>query len=256
MNEKENEPKTKKAKKARKGRTGLPSIDLIDAISYAKKAYDKFGTNLKTFASMAEAMEMQKAYAKRAFGEISNYGLIEKVGVFWQISDLGKRAVTGDRSAVEYMVAKNEILEDLFNTFKGFSPERDVVEEHIKRKKPTVNAVIVADRFLKTVDYLNKLGAPPIQPVSEIKPEFFDFVRLKYALNPPKKEEVADLASMVALKFKKYDDHAIKELANKIKENKDNHERLTLLVELLESILSSKYEFSIPKKENPVEKEE
>lgn len=244
MTDKKVEPeKPVKGSKSRRSRTGLPKVDLIDAMGYGRKVYNISGTNVKTFQKMADDMGIDHAYAKVAFGFLADYGLIDKVGVNWRITEFGKKAIGGDRNTVEQMLRKNKIMDGLFNEFTGSIPERDVLEQHIKRKYPTLKANYIADRYVKALEYLNTLGAAAKSSLLEIKPEWYKIMQLKYALNPPKENEIADLARELAEDLKTNEDEAvsIKVLAGQMENNLDNRHALTLLINSIFEILAKEH---------------
>ena len=103
----------------RKSRSGLPQVNMVDAIEFIKKAYSLIGTSLKSFSGMMEAMGISEAYGKRVVGDLSTvYGLIEQEDSGWKITDLGRRAAIGDKSAVMEVLEKNKILKVLYSDLK------------------------------------------------------------------------------------------------------------------------------------------
>jgi len=235
----------KKGGRPRKGRTGLPQINMIDAIKYTKKAFDTIGTTLKSFGGMAQAMGLTEAFAKRAFGEFKGHGLIEQESLGWRITDLGRRAVQGDKNAVIEILTKNDILQDLFNNFKDKSVSKDYLEDYIKKKRYryNINAELVAERFLEAMEYINKLevGGMTSGMPQEPNTEWFKVIQLKYALNPPKPEEISNLANEVAEQLGDNEDASIRILSSKIKQNLKDTNALRLLINSIVDILSEKY---------------
>jgi hypothetical protein len=253
-----------KGGRPRKGRTGLPQVNMIDAIKYTKKAFDTIGTTLKSFSGMAQAMGLSEAFAKRAFGELKDYGLIEQESLGWRITDLGRRAVQGDKNAVIEILSKNDILQDLFNNFKDKSVSKDYLEDYIKKKRYryNINAELVAERFLETMEYINKLevGGVSIGVIQEPKIEWLKVIQLKYALSPPKPEEISALANEIAEELSDNEDASIRILSTKIKQNLKDVSALKLLINSIVDILSEKYPNLIikpkEKKQKSPEKEE
>ena len=235
--------KKRKVGRPRKKRTGLPQLDMISAIEYTKRAYEKIGTAINSFGAMAEAMEIKKAWATKAFGELSDdYGLIEKVDSGWRVSGLGRRVVEREKSAVIEVLLKNKKMLELYDKFKDESVTKEFIEDYVKKKKTFITASLVADRFLEAINYINKLeveGKP--SPPPEPKAEWFSVIQLKYALTPPKQEEISDLANEVAEGLKKNEDASIRILSNRIKQNLENRSVLITLVDSIVDILSEKY---------------
>jgi len=254
----------KKGGRPRKDRTGLPQVDIVSAIGYTKKAYETIGTNLKSFSGMAGAMEVDETFARRAFGEMKVYGLIEQESGGWKITDLGRRASEGDANAVLDIIQRAEILGDLYNSLKDKAADRDYIIDFIKKKRYKYNIVVesVADRFIQTMNYLNSLQVSKTenypatwQPVSVAK-EYFSIIQLRYALKPPTKNEISKLAETVSKALEKSDDVVLKTFAESIRENKGDEKVLLAIVENAIKIISAKYPSIIITEENLVADEE
>lgn len=243
----EEQPKVSQSKKGgrpRKGRTGLPQVNMIDAIKYTKNAFAKIGATLKSFAGMAEAMGLTEAFAKRAFGELRDYGLIEQENSGWRITNLGKRVVQSDENATIEILVKNEILQDLFNKFKDETVAKDYLEDYIKKRRYryNINASLVADRFLEAINYLKKLGGEykPDHP-SEPKAEWFKVIQLNYALNPPTDKGVENLAKQVIDELGNSEDGSMKALSKQMKQHIGKPAELKIVVNSILHILNQTY---------------
>ncbi|VVB74892.1 Uncharacterised protein [Candidatus Tiddalikarchaeum anstoanum] len=177
-------------KNERKNRTGIPQVSLTEAIGYLTKVYTIIGTNLKSFAGMAEVMDISIAGAKRAFGELKIYGLLEQEGTGWKVSDLGKRVANGDKAAVITTLETNSILKDLYAELKDKQCDRDFIEDYIKKKRfgYNLNVSHVANRFLEALEYINNLKESEISTsviehkYDNDKGDFLKGVRLGFKL--------------------------------------------------------------------------
>jgi len=236
------------SKSGRKARTGLPQINMLDAITYVKKAYQNTGSNLKSFAGMAQAMGIAEAFFKRASGELREYGLITQEGTGWKITDLGRRAANGERSAVIEVLETNSIMKDLYSELKDKNYDRDYIEDFIRKKRfaYNINVSLVADRFLLAMGHIKNLveGEPYVvgeERNVEQTPLFIKIIKLKYALFPPSKSEIKGLVEDLSLEAESNKDIAIKSLIGKMVDKKDNEAELKTLMELLIEIVSNKY---------------
>jgi len=242
------EKKKKEDKVSRKSRTGLPQVNMIDAIDYVKKAYESAGTNLKSFAGLAKVMGISEVFAKRAFGELREYGVIEQESNGWRISDLGRRVARDEKSAVIEMLEKNPILKTLYSELRDKDYDKDFVLDFIKKKRfaYNINISLVADRFFAAMDYIGKLeegGASFIGGTKSPIPNtlFLSMIRLKYALSPPDKKERIRLVEELYNEAEKSDDVIIRSLTKQMRNKKDHEQVLFSLLESLMDIIAQKY---------------
>lgn len=235
-------------KSGRKARTGLPQINMLDAIAYVKKVYQNIGGNLKSFSGMAQAMGITEAFFKRASGELRVYGLITQEGTGWKITDLGRRAANGEKSAVIEVLETNDIMKVLYAELKDKNYDRDYVEDFIRKKRfaYNINVSLVADRFLLAMEHIKNLVEGEEYIVGEKRnveqtPLFIKIIKLKYALFPPSNSEVKRLVEDLSLEAESNKDATIKSLIGKMVDKKDNEAELKTLMELLIEIVSNKY---------------
>ncbi|OGJ12562.1 hypothetical protein A3K82_00080 [Candidatus Pacearchaeota archaeon RBG_19FT_COMBO_34_9] len=247
--EKQDNKKKESDKGSRKPRTGLPQVNMIDAIDYVKKAYESTGTNLKSFAGMAKAMGISEVFAKRAFGELKDYGLIEQESNGWKISDLGRRVANGERNAVIEILERNSILKTLYSELKDKNYDRDFVVDYVKKRRfsYSINHSLVADRFISALDYIQKLGESGKQEFSQSNKSpiqnslFLSIIKLKYALTPPSKKEIAKLVKELSEEAQKGNDVVIKSLTKQMMDKKEHEQVLHSLLESLVAVISEKY---------------
>lgn len=241
------ELKAEKAKSSRKSRSGLPQVNLLDALSYVKKAYESLGNDLTSFSGMAKAMGMKEGYAIKAFGELSQeYGLIEKEGNGWRISDLGRRTSRDEKNAVLEVLEKSQILSKLYYSLKDKKYQRDYVEDFIRREFPKISISLVTQRFLEAAEYINGLGEEDnspkkIEEKSVGKISFFNILKLYYALSPASKDEIESLVDKVVEEIKNTNDDTLISISERMHKNKDNPLILKEFFESLTEIMSKKY---------------
>jgi hypothetical protein len=238
-------------KKGAKSKLGIPIKNLREAIELTKMVYDSAGDKSMSFQELAEFMKLPKGISTPVVGAIKDYQLIEKSDLGWRVSQLGKNAIFGDIEAVKQIFTKNPILADLYNKFGDQDVTPGIIESHLRSKyKKGKNVVLIIKRFLDGLDYIKSLESGKVyKPVEEIEPrdtaKWFKVIQLKYALNPSPKEEISKLADMVAKEFENVDDVALNTLSNSIKENKNNKEVLTILVDNLIKIAREEYPIEI-----------
>jgi Glu-tRNA(Gln) amidotransferase subunit E-like FAD-binding protein len=244
------EEKSRGGRPKKEGR--VPQVTLSEAIANTKKAYEKDGMAHNTLSGMAEAMQVNEAFARRAFGEMTDqYGLItrEDDGA-WHVTDLGRRAVTGDKSAVIEVFCKNEIMRELYNRFKEREIKRDLLVQYIRSNRLAykITPESIADKFL---DGLN-LIAGIVEDTRSMKQQvnvdskqtiqnFLKLVQLQYALNPPNKSAVSKLASDIAKSLDKDKESALRTLGSSIHNHKDEEKILQVVVANALEIMKDKY---------------
>jgi hypothetical protein len=230
----------------------VPQVSLSEALAFTKRAFDKEGLAHKSFSGMAEAMEVTEAFGKRAFGEMMNqYGLItrEEDGA-WHITDLGRRAVLGEKVAVEDVFCKNEIMKDLYLNLKDRTIGKDFLVDFIKRKRYTytTSPEIIAEKFLDGMNYLSGLAEDTKGARQSINPNskmvvqnFLKLIQLQYALNPPKGASVGKLAKDIASSLAKDKESALRTLGSSIENHKADEKILYVIVENALQIMRDKY---------------
>ncbi len=174
---------------------------------------------------------------------MKKFGLLEQdENKWWRITPLGKRVASGNRDAVEKAAKKNKILRVLLETFEGQDFSESVVKDQITDISATINRDRVTSRFMNIYDYLEDLEVEETESEKiNMKPELFKITQLKCALAPPNDEEIANLASNVADSLESSEDASIRALARRMKENLENKDALTLLIDSITDILSEKY---------------
>lgn len=259
MNEESKKEESKIGRPRKK--ISLPKTTMATALNYTKRIYDRVKGATDTLKSIAQNLGISERWARRVSGEMQNYGLIERDGIGWRVTNLGMRAARGEKNGVIEVLQKNPIMWDLFNEFKDKGHTRELLEESIKKKYPRATISTIANRFEEIREYIDKLeeGKEGAFPLVEPKAEWFKIIQLKYALTPPEKEKISDLAKEIAEELKDHEDPYMKILAKRMKQNLENTNGLKLLVDSIVDILSEKYssfffEFKEEKKK-PSEKE-
>ncbi len=246
---------SKKEKKGRpkgsKSRLGIPPKGIIEALALVKGAYEQSKGNTMSVQDITEFMNLKKGSNYPILGMLAtDYGLIEKEGeIGYKISDLGKRAIKGEKFAVKESFEKNPIFRDLSSQFWDKNVTPGLIVDYLKKKyKKGENVSTITQRFLEGVNYIKSLGTKQESYESESEVQIgstddlikiINIIKLKYALNPPQKEELKSIVEGVCNELKNDRNEAIKALAHNMEKNKNNNEVLKALSESLLSVISA-----------------
>lgn len=231
----------------------VPQVTLSEALNYAKKAYEKDGMAHNSLSGLAEAMDVNEAFARRAFGEMMDqYGLIKREDDgAWHVTDLGRRAVIGDKEAIIEVFCKNEITRELYNNFKDREIKREFLVDYIRRNRLAYKIApeVIADKFLDGFMIIRELPNEDTrsikQPINvdskQTIQNFLKLVQLEYALSPPSKAAISKLASDIAQSLDKDKESALRTLGASIDSHKDKPEILHVIVDNALKIMKDKY---------------
>ncbi len=230
---------------------GIPLRGIKDAIELVKMVYDNAGTKTMSFAEMTNYMKLQKASSTPVVGALYEYGLIERSGIGWRLSELGMLAVKGDKEAVKEAFEKNPIFRDLSIEFFDKEITEGIVIDYLRKKyKKGENVFLIAKRFLEAIQYIKGLSNLDVRGKAERDRslaesvdtgKWFKLIQLKYALDPPSESEIDNLVDAVADELSNDSDVSIKTLAISVRENKNDRNSLKLLIDNIVKILSQKY---------------
>lgn len=240
--------------------SGVPPISIKEAVSLVTKAFEKIGYNETSFKEMAQASGQPFGNAVKLFGHIEkNFGLLERTPQgLWKISDLGRRAAKGEKQAIKEAFEKNPIYRALSTNFWTRNVTVGAVETYLKANyKQGSSTPYITNKFIEAKNYLKKLEGAPIEaeknePNTEGTvtgtPEYLPLlIQLKYALNPPKKEEITQIVNNLVLKLKT-DDATLNALVKQMQENKEDEQILKVLTNTIWDIYKDKYQLYSPSK--------
>ncbi len=205
-------------------------------------AYEKGKDNLMSFSEISTHMGLQKGSDTPIVGALKSYGFLEQLGGGWKISNLGKRAINGEKEAVRSAFEKVDLFRELSSEFGGKSASPGLIEDYLRKKyRKGENVKIIARRFSEGMDYIELLGLgkPPEAPITD-KPSSYNtlsLIELKYALKPAEAKDTEALAGKIYENFRDNPNKGIKVLAENIKKNKKNNDVLRALVESLLAVL-------------------
>ncbi len=229
---------------------GIPTKSITEAIQIAKTLYENAHDKTMSIEDFAKYLGLEKAGSSPVAGALSAYGLIERSGIGWRISDLGKRIINDDIDAIKGALRRNEIFKDLLAEYENEEVTSGLVVEYLKKNyKKGGNVFIIADRFLESITYIKQLErGMHFDTTVEQKPKigisskgWLTLLRLKYALSPPTPEEIENLLVSIEDEFAESDDPAIVSLVAKMKSNSDKKEVLSVLADSLIEIIGEKY---------------
>lgn len=238
-------------KKGSKNKSGVPMKGLQEAIELAKMAYDKHGDKSMSFSEIAESMKLPKGISTPIMGALSEYGLVEKSDLGWRVSAEGKSAIFGDIDSAKKCFTQIPLFSELYHKYGDKAVTAGVIEEYLKSKyKKGENTTLIIKRYLEGLNYIRGIeSGHPLSSKIVMGTELnysrdIALLKLKYALDPPTKDEIHKLIDILEQELKN-EDSAIVTLIKSVKENKDKKEVAKVLFDNLISILSAKYPFLI-----------
>ncbi|VVC00790.1 Uncharacterised protein [uncultured archaeon] len=230
---------------------GVPPISIKEAVDLVKTAFGKIGYNESSFKEMAAACGQPAGNAIKIFGHIDKqFGLLGKTPQgLWKITDLGRRVAKGEKAAIKEAFERNLIYKDLSHNFFGRNVTVGAVETYLRANyKQGENTPYIAKKFIEAKEYLKSLNIAEnnteklnedIENNSTL-PAVIKLFQLKYALNPPEKEEISKIVESLQDE-KGLQDDTLKALINQMISNKDKEEVLKVLTQTLFVIVSKKY---------------
>jgi hypothetical protein len=227
--------------KGSKSNIGIPMKGIKEAISLTKMAYEKGKDSIMSFSEISGHMGLQKGSNTTTMGALSAYGFVEQSEGGWKVSELGKRAINGEKEAIRASFEKVDLFRELSSQFGGKNVSPGLVIDYLKKKyKKGENVKIIEQRFSEGMDFIKGLEPekPQFKSVKTDAPEIIDLIKLKYALHPPEEKDIKELANKVHLSFKDNQDPSIKILAENINKNKENKGALLALVDSILGILN------------------
>jgi len=252
--EKKKEGKSKGGRpKGSKSLLGIPMKGIKEAIDLTKTLWDNTQGKLMSFEEFCNFLNLKaKGISTPVAGALSEYGFIEKIGSGWKVSELGKKAIEGDATAIKQALEKNSIFKELFNNFENKEVTSGLIVDYLKKRyKKGGNVYIIESRFTEATNYIKSLGRVEITGSSFIATpsvtknlpiaKLLKLIQLKYALNPPDKSEVKRLVEELADDLKEEQDVSISTLVKSMDEHKENNEVLKALADSLINIVSKKY---------------
>ena len=118
-----------------------------------------------------------------------------------------------------------KMFKDLFNEFNGRKVTDEAILSSIKSKYKYVDADEVKERLKEGMDLLKDKAPAKAANLKGINErDLQTLVKLKYALMPPKKEEINNLEDKTIEIFETMDNETLNTLADLMKQNKDNED--------------------------------
>lgn len=235
--------------KGAKSQLGIPIKDIDEAVQLVKLVFDKQGSKNITFEDLAKSMSIQTGALVRISNSFKEYGLLEQTEIGWKVTDLGRRAVSNDKAALKEAFEKNDIFKELSGLFWDKDISENIVFDYLKKKyKKGENVKIITDRFLKGREYIKSIEGenifiPPQEGARADTSKIIKLIKLKYALNPPKEEEIDNLVEDIIKELRESNIISIKVLTESIDKNKTKEKRavLSVLIDNIIGILSEDY---------------
>jgi len=245
------------ASEKRKGRPpgsksiGIPFKTIMESADLVKMALNEAGDNTMSFKEMSEFMKLPRGAAIPTAGALVEFGLVEKSSLGWKISDLGKIVSKGDPAAYKEALEKNEIFRDLSRRYWNRLVTPGIINGYLKSKyRKGENVFRITERFLEAMEFIKRLqtesgGLGKLSEEEKFQPftisDWLKIIQLKYALEPPTKSEIENLAEQVANSLDNSSDISFKAISSNIRQYKENKEILAVQVDNIMKIVSAKY---------------
>ena len=210
--------------KGSKSKLGIPPKGIIEAVALVKSAYEKAGNNIMSVQDITDFMNLKKGSNYPMLGMLaSDYGLIEKEGdIGYRISDLGERAIKGEKFAIKESFEKNSLFRDLSTQFWDKNVTPGLIIDYLKKKyKKGDNVNLIAQRFLEGSNYIKSIGgsqysselnSPKNSEPSPIDEDIILLLKLKYLFIPPSENIKESTLKSILEKFRNSNDVGIKSL--------------------------------------------
>ncbi len=240
-----NQPKQKKGgrPKGSKSELGIPIKSIKEAVELTRMAYESGKGSVMSFSEMAGYMGLKKGPDTPTIGALKMYGLVEQSDGGWRVSELGLKAIRGDKESIRTAFEKVELFRELSSQFAEKNVSPGFIIDYLKKKyrKGDNEKRIITQRFLEGIEYIKGLSVvdAAIQSDTLETLEVSDVIQLKYALSPPTDTDIEHLADGVYNKYKTHKSSSIRILADNIHKNKSNKEALRPLVDTLLGIMEN-----------------
>lgn len=251
MAEVKEESKNRKAgrPKGAKSKINLPIRNIDESIEWTKKAYEGAGDAIMSSEELGQFIGVNKGFTSPAISVLDKFGLIEKIGSGWKISDLGKRAINNDKSAIKESLERVDLFRELIGEFLGKKVTPGTILSYLKGKyKKGENNESIVDKYLKSIQYLssiqgdisntNKYDSTKELGFSDDK--LILLLNLKYAYYPPDSSSRQEITENFCDKFKDNNPFVVS-LINQIRENQNNDQVVKALVNALINSFTERY---------------
>lgn len=209
----------------------LPFTTFPDAVTYARMLYKAQKDKEMTSNDIAKDLGFKGPKAVRIIGALSRtYDLLEKSGKLWKLSEIGKKVANNDRDALISSFTHDKMFSELFNKFKDRQVTDDAITSSIKTDYKYVDVSEVKNRLKDGINLIKSIGNSTTLPSDNgalSEEDLRSLIKLRYALMPPRPEEINQLENKAIEILSEASDDVLKTLANLMKSNKGNKE-LTL----------------------------
>lgn len=221
--------KTSDGNRSHKGRkrgskSGLPFTRFSEAVTYAKTLWNAKGDSEMTPSDIAKDLGFKLPKAVRVIGALNrNYNILEKIGKLWKLSDIGRGVANNDKDALMAAFTNEKMFKELFNEFNGRKVTDEAIASSIKSRYKYVDADEVKERLKEGMELLkDKAPAKSANLKGMNEKDLQTIVKLKYALMPPKPEEISELEDKAIEIFERMGNETLNTLADLMKQNKNN----------------------------------
>ncbi|MCD6477302.1 MAG: hypothetical protein J7K26_04075 [Candidatus Aenigmarchaeota archaeon] len=200
-----------------------PAIGIKEAVKLIKKAAKHGKDKVMTFDEICRYMGIKGGSRSRYMASLRLYGLVEKIGTGWILTDIGKGVADENKQCIIDSFLTPRINKLIRENFK-MSPSLASLISFLNKQHLKINSKIIAKRYLEGMEFIKDLLSSeelniPRDEQIEIKTymDIFKAVRIIGCFSP-----VEDM------KDEKIAANALYKLAKK-----NNWQRLTWLLEAL-----------------------
>ncbi len=198
--------------KGSKSRADIPIKTLEESVDLTKKVYESYKDASISPTEIADTLGLPKASIFPVLGALDKYRLMENDEHGWHVTDLGKKAIRGERQALGGALEGVPILKRLSTQFLGKGVSRGIIEDFIRKNyRQGENVELIATKFLDAKNYIEGFTGtgvatqPSVESVNTIfDTDVYEMAILFGQLFPPETKEVNKaLSSLSELADKK-----------------------------------------------------
>src|SRR3989344_4019399 len=180
-----------------KSKINLPIRNIDVAVEWTKKAYENAKDSEMSPNDVAKFIDVSRGFGSPAISVLDKFGLIEKASFGWKISELGKRAINGDKEAIKEALERVDMFRSLLRTFGDKDVTEGVILDYLKKNfKKGDNTKVISDKYIEALNYLNSLTGkssvyqkPQNNPVNELNfdNKLITLLKIRYIFLPRKR---------------------------------------------------------------------
>ncbi len=235
-----------------KSKINLPFKSVEESIEWTRKIYEKAKDNEFHPDDLPGYIGIGRGFVSPVLAILDKFGLIQRATLGWNVSQLGKEAIRGNKNSIIECVEKIDLYRELLRAFSERKVNKSIIVAHLKSKyKYGDNTESIADKFIEEKKYIDSIETNQISSENTVtkKPEtpkldnneLITLLKVKYAFQPSEEISKVELINELHNNFKDYGDTTIESLVNEIKKNKSNDAVVNALVNAFLKSFEKKY---------------